>query len=263
MVTRPVASDPSSNALLTDRADITAGLAVFRCRFVGAPVTFHPGQYLTLGLVSDGRLVQRPYSIASSARQIETGYEFYIRLVPDGALTPRLFRLRAGDALAIRGPKGKFTLQPQDPRTHLFIASGCGIAPFMSMLRTLRDDAAPRRTVLLHGVSSERELGYREILEEWERDGGYPLTYVPTVSRPSAPENAGWRGRRGRVEAIVAPVCHELGLRAADTVAYICGHPEMIAAAETTLRQRGFLPSHIRTELYWPLTRGRGSTRPP
>ncbi len=252
---RPMASDSPYNALLTYRDDLSAGLAIFRCRFVDATVPFLPGQYSALGLASGGTLVQRPYSIASSARQPQTGYEFYIRLVPDGALTPLLFRLRRGDGLAMRGPKGRFTLEPGDTRTHLFIASGCGIAPFMAMLRTLHDDATPRRTVLLHGVSYERELGYRAILENWEGSGGYPLRYVPTVSRPDVPENADWQGRRGRVESIVGPVCDELGLHPENVVAYLCGHPDMISAAETTLRTRGFAPSQIRTELYWPKKR--------
>jgi NAD(P)H-flavin reductase len=155
------------------------------------------------------------------------------------------------------GPKGKFTLEPDDDRTHLFISSGTGNAPFVSMMKRTLREGAPRRAVFLNGVSYQRDLGYRELLEGWEADasagrGGYPVTYIPTVSRPSAPENDGWSGRRGRVESIVAPVCEELGLTPANTIAYICGNPDMILAAEETLLRRGFPEPQVKKELYWP-----------
>ena len=54
--------------------------------------------------------------------------------------------------------------------------------------------------MFLNGVSYASELGYRERVEGWERSGEYPVTFVPTVSRPNDPSNAGWMGRTGRVE---------------------------------------------------------------
>ena len=85
------------------------------------------------------------------------------------------------------GPKGKFLLEPNDHRTHLFISTGTGIAPFMSMIRETLAEGQPRRVVMLHGCSYVEELGYREELETWERDRTYPVTYVPTISRPERP----------------------------------------------------------------------------
>jgi ferredoxin--NADP+ reductase len=150
------------------------------------------------------------------------------------------------------GPKGKFVLEPDDRRTHLFVSTGTGIAPFISMVRETQAAGDPRRTVMLHGCSYVDELGYREELEAWEREGTYPVTYVPTVSRPDDPRNAGWEGRRGRVEHVVADVCHDLGLRADRTVVYICGNPEMILNVEAVLMDRGFPEFHVKKELYWP-----------
>ena len=72
------------------------------------------------------------------------------------------------------------------------------------------------------------------------------------LSRPNEPENAGWDGRWGRVESIVAPVCDELGLTPANTIAYICGNPDMINAAEETLLARDYPPEQVHKELYWP-----------
>jgi ferredoxin--NADP+ reductase len=150
------------------------------------------------------------------------------------------------------GPKGKFTLEPDDDRTHVFISSGTGNAPFVSMVRVLLRDGRPRRTVFLNGVSYEADLGYRPLLEGWVQSGEYPMTYIPTVSRPADPSNTGWTGRTGRVESIVGPVCDELGLTPSNAIAYLCGNPDMILAAEATLLGRGFPEAQVKKELYWP-----------
>jgi ferredoxin-NADP reductase len=150
------------------------------------------------------------------------------------------------------GPKGKFMLQPDDDRTHLFISSGTGNAPFVSMMRQLLIDGRPRPVVFLNGVSYASELGYRERVEGWARSGEYPVTFVPTVSRPLDPSNGGWMGRTGRVEMILAPVLDELGLTPANSIAYICGNPDMILSAEETLLSRGYPEEQVHKELYWP-----------
>lgn len=244
-------------ATITARVDVAPALAIFRVRPDAESWPFEPGQYVTLGLRSDGSLVERPYSLASSARRLDEGYELYVRLVPGGALTPLLFESRPGCRVSLRRPKGRFTLtEDGDAVCHLFIASGCGVAPFASMLRTLEDDHTPRRVVLLHGVSYVRELAYRRFFEQLARDPRWQLTYVPTVSRPDEAANAGWTGRRGRVESVVDEVCDALRIAAADEVAYVCGNPEMTRSVHALLRRRGLGPDRIRTELYWPLRAG-------
>jgi ferredoxin--NADP+ reductase len=245
------------NASLVRRVDQTDDLAYFWVKADGPPIDFAPGQYLTIGVYADGKLVQRPYSVASAPRAAGTdGYEFYVRLVPIMRFTTLLWRLELGHGMRMIGPKGKFVLEPNDHRTHLFVSTGTGIAPFISMVRETQAAGDPRRTVMLHGCSYVEELGYREQLEEWERDGSYPVTYVPTISRPDDVRNAGWEGRRGRVEHVVAEVCHDLGLRADRTVVYICGNPEMILNVERVLMDRGFPEFHVKKELYWPKGKG-------
>jgi ferredoxin--NADP+ reductase len=179
--------------------------------------------------------------------------------VPVNRFTTALWRLPVGHRMRMIGPKGRFLLEPDDDRVHLYISTGTGIAPFISMMRQTLIDGRPRRTVLLNGVSHEDEIGYRDLLEGWERSGEYPVSFVPTVSRPSDPRNAGWTGRTGRVETIVADVCHDLHLRPDRTVVYICGNPEMILNAESILMNRGFPEFHVKKELYWP----KGKTATP
>jgi NAD(P)H-flavin reductase len=119
-------------------------------------------------------------------------------------------------------------------------------------MKQLLIEGRPRPVAFLNGVSYANELGYRALVEDWQGSGGYPVTFVPTVSRPGDPSNAAWTGRTGRVEAILAPVLDELGLTPANSIAYICGNPDMILSAEETLLSRGYPEEQVHKELYWP-----------
>jgi ferredoxin--NADP+ reductase len=242
---------PQYNARIVRREDETESLAYFWVAFDGEPTPFEPGQYMTIGVFADGKLVQRPYSVASSPRTAAEGYEFYVRLVEGGQFTPLLWRLPVGHRMRMIGPKGKFMLEPDDERVHLFISSGTGNAPFVSMIRTLVIDGMPREVVFVNGVSYERDLGYRDVVQRWT-SGGYPIRYEPTVSRPSHPHNADWTGRTGRAEAVLGDILDEHRLAPHNAIAYICGNPDMILAAEQLLLERGFPEAQVKKELYWP-----------
>lgn len=237
------------NGRLSRWEEIAPGLAIVGVQALESPFDFQPGQYATLGLMGPaGKLVQRPMSISSSADDLSE-YEFFIRLVEGGALTPLLWERRLGDPINIKGPKGKFLLQ-EDSRRALFVASGTGLAPFMSMIETLRGRGQERDIVLLHGVSHDYDLAWREQLTELQESGGFPLRYVGTVSRPHRCPD--WTGCTGRVEAIVDGQLDEHGLTPDDTTIYLCGNPDMITAVEEVAADRGFPPEQVRKELYWP-----------
>jgi ferredoxin-NADP reductase len=241
------------NATLVRREDDTSELARFWVRADGEAAWYEPGQYMTIGVYADDMLYQRPYSVASApVTRTEEGYEFYVRLVPILRFTTLLWRLPLGHQMRMIGPKGRFLLEPDDDRTHLFVSTGTGIAPFISMCLQLMHAGAPRNTIMLNGCSYQDELGYRSLLEGWQREGTYPLAYVPTISRPEDPRNAGWRGYSGRAEAVVADVCEEHGLTPEGTVVYLCGNPEMIINVESVLMDLEFPEFHVKKELYWP-----------
>src|SRR6185503_13845377 len=160
--------DERYNATLVRRVDQHESLGYFWVRFDEEPTPFEPGQYMTIGVFVDGKIVQRPYSVASAPGVAgDTGYEFYLRLVMGGTFTPILWQLPVGHRMRMIGPKGKFLLEPDDDRTHLFISSGTGNAPFISMMRDMLAAGAPRRAVFLNGVSHARDLGYSDIVENW------------------------------------------------------------------------------------------------
>jgi len=229
--------------------EMVEGLAIVGVQALQNPFPFNPGQYATLGLVGpEGKLVQRPMSISSSADRLDE-YEFFIRLVHGGEFTPLLWQRRVGAPITITGAKGRFQLQ-DDGRTCLLVASGTGLAPYMSMLDTLRDRGETRDIVLVHGVSYDHDLAWREELEGLAASGTFPLRYLATVSRPQ--ECPDWHGLAGRVETVIPGQLDAHRLTAENTTIYLCGNPDMISAVEETALARGFPPEQVRKELYWP-----------
>jgi ferredoxin-NADP reductase len=236
------------NGRISRWEEATPGLAIIGVRANEEPFPFAPGQYATLGLMGDAKLIQRPMSVSSSADNLSE-YEFFIRLVEGGQFTQLLWQRGVGDPINIKGPKGKFLLQ-DDGRTCLFVASGTGLAPFISMIETLRGRGETRDIVLLHGVSYEHDLAWRAELEGLQASGDFPLRYVATLSRPH--EASSWSGCTGRVESIVAGQLDAHGLTPESATIYLCGNPDMITTVEEVATSRGFPPEHVRKELYWP-----------
>ena len=132
-------SDKHLHARVIERRDISSDLRVLRVD-PGAPFKFLAGQYATLGIERDGQRFERAYSIASSP--YEDFLEFFVELVPEGDVTPTLFKLAIGDGLHCRKiAKGRFTLDLRSGRTqHLLVATVTGVAPFVSYVRTLYRD---------------------------------------------------------------------------------------------------------------------------
>jgi ferredoxin-NADP reductase len=236
------------NGRLSRWEEIAPGLSIVGVQALEEPFPFEPGQYATLGLMGTEKLIQRPMSVSSSADDLSE-YEFFIRLVESGGFTPLLWERTVGDAINIKGPKGKFLLQ-DDGRRALFVASGTGLAPFISMIETLRDRNQTRDIVLLHGVSYDYDLAWRKELTELEQSDGFPLRYVATVSRPQ--QCPDWTGCTGRVESIVDSQLDEHGLTPENATIYLCGNPDMITAVDEIATARGFPSEQVRKELYWP-----------
>jgi len=275
------------SAHLESRLEVSDGLAIFRSA-LEREFHFEAGQYATLWLTHGGKTLARPYTIASSPSE-KRHLEFYINLVSQGKLTPSLWEagviegLRRGDPgtrAAISGPSGLFVLDPADPRDLLLVASGTGLAPFVSMIRKLNEDflASPknfhaRRVYLIHGVSFPKHLGYREEFEKLAADTmrdptrKLGLLYFPTISRPFI--DSSWAGLKGRAETLLeAPMPKKTGtpdlegtvkamlamvVQPATHSVYVCGHPGTIDNVVNTLSGRGFhVDRDVKHEKYYP-----------
>lgn len=268
---------PEANAIVTQRIDSAPGLMTLRVAPIGWELPpFRPGQFAVLGLpgtaprepgaepdqppLPSDAFVRRAYSIASSS--LEHQYlEFYLVEVKSGALTPRLFALKPGDKLWL-GPKftGMFTLDEVPPEQNVvFIATGTGLAPYMSMLRTHLEHDGQRRFAVVHGARNSWDLGYRDELVQMQRLAPN-FRYLPVLTRP-ADELAPWTGHTGRLPAFWAEGVLERawGFKPgpADTHFFLCGNPEMLETLQHRLEAEGFRehtkksPGQIHLEKYW------------
>jgi len=256
-------TDRPLNATVASRQDLNARLAVVSIAPDGWELpAFEPGQYTTLGLTDpqhDGKLVARVFSIASAPG---TGaLEFYIQLVKEGTFTTLLWPHVVGDKLWL-SPRvaGQFTLDGVPPGKDLvFVSTGTGLAPFMSMLRRYRGQGRWRRCLLAHGARTVDELGYRAELQDLARSDA-TFVYAPMLTRePERP--GGWSGLRGRVQTLLADGLYERlagsPLDPARCHVFLCGNPEMVDDFEQRLLPLGFTPhtaakpGNIHFERYW------------
>ena len=243
---RPIAAP---NATLAARSEVTATLATFVV-VADSPVSgFKPGQYVSLGVYAGSELIQRPYSIVSLSTD-RLRIEFLVRRLPDGRLSNLLWALPAGDRVHVGPVKGLFTLDDEDRRPRVMVATGSGLAPMLAMLESAFAVRDRTPSVLIHGVSFHAELAYRERIAAWTR-GGLPVEYRSTVSRPLEQRNMAWVGRVGRADAQLRALLDEWRwLRAGGSVAYVCGNPDMTRASAEVLHDAGFAPRDIRVELF-------------
>ncbi len=255
------------NATVVDRVDVTPDLLILRVKPDGGIPPFQPGQYVALGLpgsaprypgaepepepAAAGKLIKRAYSIGSSPTATDH-FEFYVAVVPTGALTSRLALVKPGDRVFTQ-PKvtGTFTLEGvPDDHNLVLVSTGTGLAPFMSMIRTPTTWTPGRKITVVHGVRYPQDFAYVEELGQFATEV-QGFTYLPIASR--APD--AWSGRKGRVQKLFED--REIQLDTGNDHVFLCGNPAMIEDVEKELTQRGYTvhskksPGKLHLEKYW------------
>lgn len=202
---------------------------------------FQNGEFVSIGLRPEGKLIARAYSIVSTN---EDDYlEFLSIHVPEGPLTSRLASLREGEPIWINSKStGTLTMGHVLAGRHLYMLStGTGLAPFISLIHDARLFQRFEKVILVHTVRTMVELAYKQEIE------GLPnpnLYYVPTVTREPFAINA--RGadlfRRGELFNL-------LNLPAADPEqdrVMICGNPNMNMEMKEYLKRHGWIETSHR-----------------
>lgn len=211
-----------------------------------AGLRFENGQFIMIGLMVDGRPLLRAYSIASA--NWEEQLEFFSIKVPNGPLTSRLQNIRPGDEVLVGSkPTGTLVTRDVHPGRNLFLlATGTGLAPFLSVIKDPATYERFERVVVTHGVRHVEDLAYHDFIEnELPRDEflgemvARHLLYYPTVTREPF-------RHEGRLTAALESgrLCTDLGLEPLDPKrdrAMICGSPAMLADLRQFLDARGFV----------------------
>jgi ferredoxin/flavodoxin---NADP+ reductase len=194
---------------------------------------FMSGQFTMMGLETADRPLVRAYSLVSTI--YEDTLEFLSIKVPDGPLTSRLQHIKEADhVLVSRKPTGTLVIHNLLPgRTLYLLATGTGLAPFMSIIRDPETYERFEKIVLVHGCRQVAELAYGERIVDLPRDeliGEYAqnqLVYYPTVTREPFQN-------RGRITDLITSgqIFRDLGLAPIDAEhdrAMLCGSPQMLA----------------------------------
>ncbi len=150
---------------------------------------FQNGQFIMIGLMVDGKPLLRAYSIVSA--NYEEHLEFFSIKVQDGPLTSRLQNLKVGDKiLASTKPTGTLLVDALKPAKHLYLlATGTGLAPFMSVIKDPEVYERFDKVIITHGVRQVNELAYQQIISELPENEFFgemvkgKLIYYPTVTR--------------------------------------------------------------------------------
>jgi propane monooxygenase reductase component len=200
-------------------------------------IKFFPGQYLDFTVPGTGET--RSFSMANTSSREDGRLEFVIKIYPDGLFSHFLdTKVKAGDRLDVTGPFGVFTLREGHDTDLLFIGGGAGMAPILSLLRSMTERGITRRATYYYGARQRRDLCFEDELRALE-DSLPGFRYIPALSEPA--EGQDWDGEVGLITDVVAR--HESNLKGAD--GYVCGPPPMVDAAIATLTRLGMPEGRI------------------
>lgn len=223
---------------------------------------FRAGQFARLGVTkADGSTVWRAYSMVSSPH--DEFLEFFSIVVPGGEFTSELSRLNVGDTLMVeRQAFGFLTLDRfVDGRDLWLLATGTGIAPFLSILQDFEVWERFERIMLVYSAREQKELAYQDLITELgQRDYlaeyAHKLTYIPIVTRETMPGTL-----RGRITTLIENGELEqaagVELRPEYSRVMLCGNPQMIDDTRQLLKARELQlsltrrPGHVAVENYW------------
>lgn len=222
-------------------------LQVFRFKLPpSSDFSFVPGQFVMLSLPgladSSGRKIAKAYSIASFPSDV---VELCVARFPQGALSTPLFKLKAGDEAIITGPYGMFQLKKPVQKGTVFIAGGTGLAPLISMLRSLYAGGYKEELWLFYSVNEPKKFLFREELLDFQKNNQLRLVFSTSNS------NSDWKWEKGRVTDTFPRYAQQLvkdGVPNEERQFYVCGPPLMVTDTVKMLEQLSFRKENMHKE---------------
>ncbi len=208
----------------------------------GEPFEFLPGQFVGIEAQFEGRGFRRsPYCILSDPSAAPR-FDLLVRAVPEGPLSLYLAALHEGDQVVFRGPTGRSMVPRFDDRELVFLATGTGIAPLLSLARHLLAAEYPHPISLWWGLRQPEDICLTDDLDALAAayDG---FRYGITLSQPPA----GWTGLSGRLGESVPPLLATLGGKRF----YLVGNGAMLEEMAMALSDLGVVQQFIYKEPYF------------
>ena len=204
--------------------------------------------------------VFRAYSVASSP--YDEFIEFFSVVIPEGEFTSKVNHIQVGDSLLLNTtPFGYLTLaryQLPLPNDLWLLATGTGLAPFLSILKTIEVWQQYQRIILVYSARTSQELAYQaEIgsIKSIYGDNGAAFVFLPIVTR-----EADYTGEKARVPNLIlsGKLTQLVGQKLDKERSHVmlCGNPQMVEDTKEALKSLGLTMNrrgegNIAVENYW------------
>jgi ferredoxin--NADP+ reductase len=228
---------------------------LYSLRIRAAIPSFRAGQFVRIALDVDGEFVARPYSLVNSPG--EPDLEIFFNIVPQGPLTPKLAALQQDDVIKVADkPYGFLTIEEIPEARHLWmLATGTGVGPFISILKSEQPWQKFEKIVLVYSVRTASELAYMEVITGVRERYQQQLSFVPLVTREVT---EGTLNKRVTAALESGELEQQAGVEisADDSHVMMCGNSAMISDVTELLLSRNMRkhlrrePGHITTEKY-------------
>ncbi|MGY6499457.1 MAG: ferredoxin reductase family protein [Acidimicrobiales bacterium] len=203
-------------------------------------IDYIPGQFAWLRIDRGPFAVrEHPFSFSSSA---ESDEEVWFSIKESGDFTSTIGTVEPGTRVYLDGPYGVFSYERNEGPDFVFIAGGVGIAPMLSMLRTLADRGDRRPCLVLYGNERWDEVAHRDDLDDLA--SRLDLTVVHVINDP--PD--AWDGEAGLIDADLME--RHLGPDPQRSRYFICGPPPMMDAVVEALEHHDVPLDHVDLERF-------------
>ena len=217
-------------------------------RIAVAMPEFEAGQFVRVGLPVQGadEMEARPYSFVNAPH--ENLLEIYFNRVPEGSLSQRLSLLEKGDKIWVADKAAGFMTMAEVPDGEdlWLLASGTALGPFLSILKTSLPWQRFKKVILVHGVRTQNELSYSDLISTWQQQHASQFMMFNSVTREAVegaltdriPESI----ENGKLELFADNRFDPIKSRV-----MICGNPDMVIDSMAALEAKG-LKKHLRRQ---------------
>ena len=229
---------------------------LFSLKIKASVMPFEAGQFIKLSQLVDDKRIARAYSLINAPH--EEILEVLITYVQGGLLSTYLHKLQLGDVIDVSTQASGFLVLSELPAASslLFLATGSGVGPFLSMMRAGTIQQKFKRIGLAYGVRVTADLAYSDELESWEEVFPEQFSWCACVTR-----EPNYSGLTQRIPDLIAQGLLEkhldIEIEPPDLHVLLCGNPGLITEGTEMLKQKGLekhrrkKPGHISVEKYW------------
>lgn len=210
-----------------------------------ADFDFKPGQFIMVwidGVVNENDvLLKRAYSIVSCPYH-KKYLELCVKAEKPGSFAEKLHALPEGSTIHLQGPYGRFALTEKCEDDLIFIGGGTGIAPLLSMIRTVVHEKRGNKMALFYSVKDHERYLYREEIEKLAAEHHDFRSIIHFTS----PDVKDWHGELGRIDE--DRIKKYLGEDLSKCKVFLCGAREMVQGLKDSVLELGVKPNNIHQE---------------